>query len=168
MLLSVTICKPASRHDKGQDIAPLAVLFPAMSDDAESPTYAWRVGRRIAAVRSTYGLRQEDFAKSLGVARNTLANWETGQKLAPVAPMLRLMATYRVGLNWIFAAAAMDLPRGPIGDAIYTLASDDGAHLEAIEAPVGVPGLGTIQLPPDVRKRGLHEAAAPRVQRSRR
>lgn len=79
--------------------------------------------------------------------------------------MLRLMTTYRIGLNWIFAAAVMDLPRGPIGDQIFAQASDDGAHAEPIEAPLGVPGLGTMPLPPDIRRRGLNESDQARLRK---
>lgn len=45
----------------------------------------------VAAIRATTGLSQSEFAKSIGVAKGTLLNWEHGRRL-PTGPAQVLLA----------------------------------------------------------------------------
>ena len=45
----------------------------------------------VAAIRATTGLSQRDFARSIGVAKGTLLNWEHGRR-QPTGPAQVLLA----------------------------------------------------------------------------
>lgn len=45
----------------------------------------------VAAIRATTGLSQSQFAKSIGVAKGTLLNWEHGRR-QPTGPAQELLA----------------------------------------------------------------------------
>lgn len=42
------------------------------------------IGQKIVAVRKSAGFNQTDFAKRIGVAKQTLSNWEHGRNLPDI------------------------------------------------------------------------------------
>jgi transcriptional regulator with XRE-family HTH domain len=78
---------------------------------AERPTETIaEAGRRLKAARHALGLSQEELAKAIGVERNALSNWETGQRLADVLAMARLYNEFNVTLEWIYCGTLAQMP----------------------------------------------------------
>lgn len=97
------------------------------------------VGRRLAAARLALGKTQEQLATEIGVERNTYANWEGGSRLAQVQAMLRLMATHRITLEWVYAGGLHGMPADLQSD-VFAAACRLGITAGGQELPVGVGG----------------------------
>lgn len=68
------------------------------------------IGRRLAAAREAVGLRQVDLAELSGVARNTLAQWESGAFRPSLDQVVRLLPVLGVDLDWIYLGDDRGLP----------------------------------------------------------
>ena len=44
---------------------------------------------RIEEIRKSKGIRQEDFAKALGVSRQTIGKWESGQAVPELFGLIK-------------------------------------------------------------------------------
>ena len=75
-------------------------------DDAVSV----EVGQRLSRVRDALGLTQEQLADALNVGRTTLANWETGVRLADVAAIARMSVRFGPVLEWVYNGSTASMP----------------------------------------------------------
>lgn len=90
-------------------------------------------GRRLKAVREAFyakgPIKQEEFAKKIGVGRTALANWESG-KLPDVRAMVRLHEWLGIPLEWIYLGQTRHL--GPeLARRLEDRASDLGLKVRA-------------------------------------
>jgi transcriptional regulator with XRE-family HTH domain len=60
-------------------------------------------GRRLSLVRSTTGLSQTGFAESLGLSLRAYANYERGEREAPVALFRALFEQYGIDPMWLLS-----------------------------------------------------------------
>lgn len=60
-------------------------------------------GRRLSLVRSTTGLSQTAFAESLGLSLRAYANYERGEREAPVALFRALFEHYGIDPVWLLS-----------------------------------------------------------------
>ena len=67
-------------------------------------------GRRLAAVRSTTGLSQGAFAATLGLSLRAFANYERGEREAPLALLRALFETYGIDPIWLLSGDS-DTPK---------------------------------------------------------
>lgn len=56
----------------------------------------------LAAARVNAKLRQEDVAKSLGVSKLTIINWEKGKTTPSIANFEKLAEIYNIPMDYIF------------------------------------------------------------------
>lgn len=56
----------------------------------------------LAAARVNAGLTQEDVAKTLGVSKNTIINWEKGKSIPRVTQMQKMCEIYNISEEYIF------------------------------------------------------------------
>lgn len=83
------------------------------------------IGQRIAAVRASSGLSQNEFAESLGLSPRAYANYERGEREMPVALFKSLCESYRIDPVWLLV--------GPGEEPVRVTARRlDGELLEAI------------------------------------
>ncbi|WP_295582877.1 helix-turn-helix domain-containing protein [uncultured Oscillibacter sp.] len=76
------------------------------------------LNERIAAVRKAAGLTQEQLGERLGVTRQAVSKWESGQTAPDAATVARLCETLRVSADYVLlgrepesgATPAIDLP----------------------------------------------------------
>jgi transcriptional regulator with XRE-family HTH domain len=64
-------------------------------------------GKRVREVRTSRGLTQQDFADSLGLSKQTIANVENGQQGFSLE-VLEVLHGQGVDLNWLIAGTAKD------------------------------------------------------------
>jgi transcriptional regulator with XRE-family HTH domain len=57
------------------------------------------IGRRIKAVRSA--MSQKEFAKRLGVAQNTIGNYERGERHPKIDVVMRIVSEFDVSYDWL-------------------------------------------------------------------
>jgi len=67
-------------------------------------------GQRLAAVRATTGLSQTAFAQTLGLSLRAYANYERGEREAPVALFRAILQQYGIDPIWLLSGAD-DVPR---------------------------------------------------------
>ncbi len=92
-------------------------------------------GDRLAAVRRSNGLTQEQFAEQLQVSRQAVSKWESGRGYPEIEKILYICNRYQVSIADLFAdeapvspaAAASPVPETPLPRA--TLRSAVGAFL---------------------------------------
>ena len=56
---------------------------------------------RIKEIRERYGLTQEEFGKRIGSARNTIANYETGNRNPSNAVITSICREFKVNEEWL-------------------------------------------------------------------
>lgn len=66
-----------------------------------SPPQNEALGLRLAAVRSTTGLSQGDFADTLGISPRAYANYERGEREMPVALFRALYEVHGIDPLWL-------------------------------------------------------------------
>ncbi|MCR5137177.1 MAG: helix-turn-helix domain-containing protein [Oscillospiraceae bacterium] len=78
-----------------------------------------KIGRRIAVVRRSKGVRQEELAKLLGVDRTTMCFWESGKRAISAATLLEVASILDVDTP-ILLGESSDLKCSPtsLGEAI--------------------------------------------------
>ena len=59
------------------------------------------IGSRIRKVRTTHGLKQDEFAEKLGVNRHSLSRIESGKQPVPNELLVSLWTVYKVDANFI-------------------------------------------------------------------
>lgn len=83
------------------------------------------IGRRIAAVRASSGLSQNEFAESLGLSPRAFANYERGEREMPVALFRKLCESRGIDPLWLLIGPGEEPVR-------VTERRVDGELLEAI------------------------------------
>ena len=68
------------------------------------------IARRLVAARLAAGMRPIDLAEASGVARNTIANWETGAKRPSVDQIAFVLPILRITLDYVFFGDTGALP----------------------------------------------------------
>ncbi|MBN9207269.1 MAG: helix-turn-helix transcriptional regulator [Microbacterium ginsengisoli] len=61
----------------------------------------WTLGELIAKSRRDAGYEQTDLAELVGVARNTISNYETGRSVPPFDVASRIARVCGVSLDWL-------------------------------------------------------------------
>ena len=82
----------------GHDLLPLFLILQLhkfKNDLVES-------GKRIKALRKEHGLTQEQLAEQLGVAANTIARIETGNRGISIDLAIELVVRFETTLDYIF------------------------------------------------------------------
>lgn len=118
-------------------------------------------GKRLAAARLALHKTQAELASEIGVERNALANWEGGTRLAAVEAMLKLMATHRVTLEWIYAGQLAGMPTD-LQSEVFAAASRLGITAGTDEGAIGVGGYRRAQRPA-AKAGSLHERKPPPI-----
>ena len=59
------------------------------------------VGDRIKFIRGS--LRKIEFARALGIYRNTLLQWETNKSIPDFESLLKIHKEFKVNLNWLLS-----------------------------------------------------------------
>lgn len=74
------------------------------------PHSAPAVGTRIALLRHMLGLKQSEFADTIGVLRGELGAWESGGRKPSIAKAKQILERYPgLTLDWIFLGDARHL-----------------------------------------------------------
>ena len=62
---------------------------------------AWTLVDRLKKSRLLAGLEQTEIAETVGVARNTVSNWETGKSEPSASAFVRWARATGVSLDWL-------------------------------------------------------------------
>ena len=73
-------------------------------------------GERLATVRAGQGLNQTDFAESLGLSPRAYANYERGEREAPLAVLRTLYDVYGIDPAWMIGVATRTTSRSRRGN----------------------------------------------------
>ncbi|HWA67244.1 MAG TPA: helix-turn-helix transcriptional regulator [Mycobacteriales bacterium] len=74
----------------------------------------WTIGDRLRKARETTNLDRQAFATDLGIARNTLTKYETGDRLPPRPLLIAWCVRTGVSMTWVMTGNAAD--PSPDGD----------------------------------------------------
>lgn len=79
------------------------------------------LGENLLRLRKIAGFSQEDIAGRIGVSRQALAKWETGETIPDVEKCLKLAQIYNVSLDDLvnYTEAATGLPIPPKGKYFF-------------------------------------------------
>ncbi|WP_082297482.1 helix-turn-helix domain-containing protein [Microbacterium sp. GCS4] len=80
-----------------------------------SMTMTWTLGEHIAKARKDAGLDQTQLAKAVGIARNSLSNYETGRSVPPFDVAVRIATACGVGLDWFASAVNAETAPTEVG-----------------------------------------------------
>ena len=69
--------------------------------------------QRLQELRKAAGLSQEDLAARLGLSRQAVGKWETGQGKPDLDNLLRLSQLYHVSTDYILTGVQPDSPAPP-------------------------------------------------------
>ncbi|EQM75935.1 helix-turn-helix domain-containing protein, partial [Microbacterium maritypicum] len=79
-----------------------------------SMTVTWTLGEILAKLRKDAGMDQLSMAKRVGIARNTLSNYETDKNIPPFDVVVRWAAVTGASLDWLASVCTpSDLNREP-------------------------------------------------------
>ena len=70
------------------------------------------IGKRIVESRQMLGLTQTEFGKILGVAKQTLANWEHGRSLPDIIMLCHIAATCGMKVDDFLSGPIIDSGNG--------------------------------------------------------
>lgn len=74
--------------------------------------------KRIKIIREIYGLTQNTFAKKIGVAQNTIANYEAGKR-KPSKPIIRIICNeFNVNEKWLLEGQGEPIQSVPIDNQL--------------------------------------------------
>ncbi|MBR5584182.1 MAG: helix-turn-helix transcriptional regulator, partial [Lachnospiraceae bacterium] len=59
------------------------------------------MNKRIKLIRESKDLTQDEFGKRIGSARNTIANYETGNRTPSNAVIVSICKEFNVNENWL-------------------------------------------------------------------
>ena len=65
------------------------------------------LGKKLLDLRKKAGLSQEDVADKLGVSRQTVSKWETGQTVPELAKAKLLGQLYNISYDYLFSGSDM-------------------------------------------------------------
>ncbi len=71
------------------------------------------IGEKIQYMRKKAGLSQEELAEAVGVSRQAVSKWETGEATPEVAKLLLLSRAFGVTADWLISDDGPDAPSGP-------------------------------------------------------
>jgi Zn-dependent peptidase ImmA (M78 family)/transcriptional regulator with XRE-family HTH domain len=91
-----------------------------------------KLGDRLRIARSTVGLKQDEAARELGVARTTLIAIEKGQRRVRPEELRRLADIYNIGINELFRETAIHVDLA----AKFRRAANEGSSSPAPEEAV--------------------------------
>ena len=60
------------------------------------------IGRRLTASREAQGLRITDLAANSGVAKNTISNWEAGDRRPSLDQVALVLPILNITLDWVY------------------------------------------------------------------
>ena len=74
------------------------------------------LGERILELRKKHGLSQEELAITLGVSRQAVSKWETGDAMPDTDKVIALAVYFKVTTDWLLRGIeAAPAPAGPAG-----------------------------------------------------
>lgn len=59
------------------------------------------IGERIMQIRKEHGLSQEAFGEQLGVSRQAISKWESGQSFPDIDKLIAISKQYNVSVGWL-------------------------------------------------------------------
>lgn len=74
----------------------------------------YEFGERIYNLRKKSGLSQEEFADKLGVSRQAVSKWETGQSVPDSEKAAAIGAFFGVSLDWLISGAEVSAPASAV------------------------------------------------------
>ncbi len=83
-------------------------------------------GERIKELRTSMGLNQVEFAKKLGVTKQSVSNWENGNIQPSIDMLTRIAVTFRVKADYLLGLDNMNIVD------ITGLTGEQAAHIRAI------------------------------------
>ncbi len=94
-------------------------------------------GERIYNLRKKSGLSQEEFADKLGVSRQAVSKWETGQSVPDSGKAAAIGAFFGVSLDWLIngaetAAPVSAQPAESVGDEAPAVSKKKRGWVKAI------------------------------------
>lgn len=90
--------------------------------------------QRLQELRKAAGLSQEDLAARLGLSRQAVGKWETGQGKPDLDNLLRLSQLYHVSTDYILTGVQPDSPAPPPPRPMQPEARRALAHIAVIGA----------------------------------
>ena len=87
----------------------------------------YEFGERIYNLRKKSGLSQEEFADKLGVSRQAVSKWETGQSVPDSEKAAAIGAFFGVSLDWLINGAETSAPASAESATPAVVAPPDSA-----------------------------------------
>ena len=100
-----------------------------------------KLSEKIYACRRRAGLSQEALADRLGVSRQSVSKWETGESTPDIAKLPALAAAFGVSVDWLLSEEGFPAVGLQVGDRRF-----HPGHREAPGARRGVRRLGGLAL----------------------
>ena len=75
-----------------------------------------KLPEKILYCRKRAGLSQEALAERLGVSRQAVSKWETGEALPETGKLATLAAALGVSVDWLLSEAEPEAPQTQSGD----------------------------------------------------
>lgn len=104
----------------------------------------YEFGERIYNLRKKSGLSQEEFADKLGVSRQAVSKWETGQSVPDAEKAAAIGAFFGVSLDWLINGAEVPAP---------VAVAPSAAEKERVEPASPVASAKSADVAPRVKKR---------------
>lgn len=96
------------------------------------------LGERIKQVRNENNLSQDAFGKRIGSARNTIANYENGNRTPSNSVLLSICREFNVSEEWLRTGIGDPKPALPTSDIIARATALLGEHDQMFESLVEV------------------------------
>lgn len=93
----------------------------------------WTLGELLAKARKDAGFDQSQLAAAVGIARNSLSNYETGRSVPPFDVAARIASACGVSLEWLATAVNTEVPAASATGT--SSLSQHSARLEGLEPP---------------------------------
>lgn len=87
----------------------------------------YEFGERIYNLRKKSGLSQEEFADKLGVSRQAVSKWETGQSVPDSEKAAAIGSFFGVSLDWLINGTEISAPTAVVPPAAETGATSAAA-----------------------------------------
>ena len=94
-----------------------------------------RIEERLSELRRSKGLSQEQLADLLGVSRQAVSKWESGQALPEVEKLIALSRLYETSIDYILTGETLSSP--PLSDAAAAEVAPDPRARSRGDAKVG-------------------------------
>lgn len=96
-------------------------------------TTTWTLGELLAKARKDAGFDQLQLAHAVGIARNSLSNYETGRSVPPFDVAARIASACGVSLEWL--ATAVNAETAPAEADAVSLLSQHSVRPKRLELP---------------------------------